>query len=218
MINKTNAFALSIILFFVVILNSCDSRNKTYQEHASTVSGIIEIIVEPVFEEIYLADAAQTDELYEAHFEFHTLDSGTIVDTRLLEKHVSLVLKIFEAIEKGDLSTFRSLLEPHDGSDILHHLSLIQEYFENIVGVDNEKFFDAVIDGGAALDEIQNVFWNIEFPAVERETGLFVKEMTIGPPGGWEISAIVVDNNYREKIYLIRFGFEKINRLVRQNR
>ena len=216
---KKNKFTILLVSFFMIIFNACNPRDEAYQENVSTKVSTenMESDIEPVLEEIHPTDVAEAIyNYYELNIEFSSLNNGTMVDSRLLERQINLVLKIFESIENGDLSTFRSLLEPQDGSDILHHFLLIQRYFGDIVGVDFETLNDAVSEAGVALNEIENIFWNIEFPAVNRGTGLFVKEMTTGPLG-WEIRAVVVDNNYREKIYHIRFGFEKINRLVRQN-
>ena len=141
------------------------------------------------------------------------LYNGIKVGANIQKESFDIIFKYFESIRTGDLLTFRSLLEPEDGSDIYSHLVLMHKYFEEIVGVDIETLNYAVYN--AELEEIFYIFHRKEYPRTNRNTGQVIKEITEVTPDfdfPYNFKVITADINHTETTHLLVVTETGINR------
>jgi hypothetical protein len=148
----------------------------------------------------------ESDQIYYLEVgRFITLPNSTIVDSRISESTVNMILKRFEAIENGDIAAFRTTLpEIEDGASMYHNLSLIFNYFEDFFDVDAEGFNYAVSEA-EGLEPIMHTAFSRNFPLKNRNTGLFVKKMEIETApdinafGYGKLVKVTVTNNKNEE-------------------
>lgn len=125
-----------------------------------------------------------------------TLPGGAIVDARIPKDDVDRIFKRFEAIENGDIASFRSTLgEMQDGVDYYYQLRLIFTFFGDFFDIDPDDFDEAVAYGGEELTEIAQTLFNGEHPLQSRNTGLSIKRLEYN--GGLKVTAT---NNKNEEI------------------
>jgi hypothetical protein len=152
---------------------------------------------EPPFEsdQIYYLETAM----------FITLPNNTVVDSRISNSTVNIILKRLEAIENGDIAAFRTTLpEIEDGASMYQNLSLIFNYFEDFFDVDADGFRYAVSEA-EGLEPIIHTAFSRDFPLRSRNTGLFVKKMEIETRpdmnafGYGKLVRVTVTNNKKEE-------------------
>ena len=145
-----------------------------------------------------------------AEAEFITIPEDTIEDAGIPEELISLISRHFEAIENGDLATFRATLAAQDMIDVHHHMSIIHRYFGDIIGVDSAALGDAIAEGND-ISEISYAFFEKEFPTRNRGTDLFVKEMVANPDSDIFLKVTTINNESEITVYwimLYRLGGE----------
>jgi len=132
--------------------------------------------------------------------EYVTLPNGTKVDARISDDLVDRMFKRIQAIENGDLVSFRATLgEMQDGVDYYYQLHLIFTYFGDLFDIDPDTFNDAVANGGEELTEIANTLLNSKPPLKNRNTGLSIKRIETTSSGGLKV--IVKNKKNEEFIY-----------------
>jgi len=149
-------------------------------------------------------------EATEEYIEFITLPNGTRVDTRVDSIMAEAVIRHFDAIENGDLATFRAALSAGDAPDWYRNMAIIQRYFGDIVGVDAETVYNAIATGSSELlDEVEYALFESEHTIGSRNLGVFVAEIRLylHEPEWWVLEATVADTESNEKIYHIHFGY-----------
>jgi len=201
---------VAIILSITIILAAC-GRQSAYCYETEAYS-ITEPTLVPVSEvntasddnaaEIVKKAEVETKEEYVPEIEkvtyghieveqinFITLPSGTVVDTRLTEEEIDLVLRHFAAIENGNAMAFWDTLGGgQDGVDFNHWRSLVATFFP-------DWFYE-------------NDSWLYDFPWLDattppflRGTGLFVREIDM--LAEHVIRAVVTNDEGFEKAYLL---------------
>jgi hypothetical protein len=134
------------------------------------------------------------------NIEYVTLQNGTKVDARIPEDVVDRMFKRIEAIENGDLVSFRATLgEMQDGVDYYYQLHLIFTFFGDMFNINYDIFNDAVANGGKEITEIASSLLNSKPPLKSRNTGLSIKRIEKTSEGGLKI--IVKNNKNEENIY-----------------
>jgi len=136
--------------------------------------------------------------------EYVTLPNGTKVDARIPEDVIDRMFKRIQAIENGDLVSFRATLgEMQDGVDYYYQLYLIFTYFGDLLDIDSDTFNDAVANGGEELTEIASTLLNSKPPKKSRNTGLSIKRIEITSGGGLKV--IVKNKKNEEFIYYFTY-------------
>ena len=136
--------------------------------------------------------------------EYVTLPNGAKVDARIPEDLIDRMFKRIQAIENGDLVSFRATLgEMQDGVDYYYQLYLIFTYFGDLFDIDPNTFNDAVAYGAEELTEIANTLLNSNPPIKNRKTGLFIKRLEFTSGGG--LKMIVKNKKNEENIYYFNY-------------
>jgi len=202
---KNKIVSILIILLFITLVMSakCSSRN-TAQENMDSSELVAE--EDKIDEHDLIENIAAEDTI---------LYNGIKVGANISKESLDIIIRYFESIRTGDLLTFRSLLEPEDGSDIYSHLALMQKYFEEIVGVDIETLNDAVYNADESLQEMFYIFHRKEYPRTNRNTGQVIKEITEVTPDydfPYNFKVITADRNHIETTHLLIVTETGINR------
>jgi hypothetical protein len=136
----------------------------------------------------------------DSNIEYVTLHNGAKVDVRIPEDVIDRMFKRIEAIEKGDLVSFRATLgEMQDGVDYYYQLHLIFTFFGDMFNLNYDVFNNAVANGGEEITEIASTLLNSKPPLKSRNTGLSIKRIEKTSEGGLKI--IVKNNKNEENIY-----------------
>jgi len=142
----------------------------------------------------------KVENIEDTNIEYVTLPNGTMVEAGITEDTVDMMFKRIEAIENGDLVSFRVTLgEMQDGVDYYYQLYLIFTYFGDLLDIDSDVFNDAVANGGEELTEIANTLLNSKPPLKNRNTGLSIKKIEHPSNGGLKVT--VKNNKNEESIY-----------------
>jgi len=173
--------------------NSVTSHNIIIDEQKDQSNTDISGIDDTGYDDHYYYD----DDI---NFDYIILPNGTIVDTSVPEDIVDMLFKRIEAVENGDISAFRSTLgEMQDGVDYYYQLSLLFKFFGDFINIDLDTFNNAVAEGTEELEEIAIKLFRGNYPARNRNTGLFIK-MIETSSHGW-LRVIVVNNRNEEFAY-----------------
>jgi len=199
--------ALLILIFITLVMSAkCSSRNAAEQNIDSPE--LTE--AEQSLDYNDLMDLIKNIVVVES-----SINNCIIVSENIHKESLDIILKYFESIRIGDLTTFRSFLEPEDGSDIYSHLVLMHRYFEDIVGVDIETLNDAVYNADETLEEMFYIFHRKEYPRENRNTGQIIKEITEVTPDydfPFNFKVITADVNHAEITHLLIVTETGINR------
>ena len=145
--------------------------------------------------------------------EYTTLENGTRVDKRISDEITDLIFRHFEAIENGDVAAFRQTLMGQDGVSHNAHIGLIMTYFGDIIFTD----YDAELygDAGFGLTELgsQRVFGD-EFAPINRNTGMFIKEMTYDD---WHIEVILSSRSHEQLTFHVTLMSEEYGKPTRRH-
>jgi len=187
------------IVLILAILSSCNNkdrtpnslgeenieRNITEQDELQITAELDENLDLQLFNIIDEVNVNTSNTITSNNIEFKILPNGTMVDTRIPEENIEMILRRFEAIENGDLAGFRSSLpEAQDGVDFYYQLGLIFKYFEDFFGITADEFNEAVIDGTERLDVIARMLFHGQFPLKRRNTGLFIEKIELSDYAG----------------------------------
>jgi len=137
-----------------------------------------------------------------AEAEFITIPEDTIEDAGIPEELISLISRHFEAIENGDLATFRATLVAQDMIDVYHHMNIIHRYFGDIIGVDPSALGDAIAEG-KDMSEISYTLFEKEFPTRNRGTDILVKEIVANPDSDIFLRVTTINNESEIMVYWI---------------
>jgi hypothetical protein len=174
---KINPMIFLILLPMLIACNSCSTANNKVENN--------------------IEDSEYNED---PSIEYVTLPNGSKVDARIPEDVIDRMFKRIEAIENGDLVSFRATLgEMQDGVDYNYQLHLIFTYFGDLFDIDPDVFYDAVANGGEEFTEIARTLFNSKPPLKSRNTGLFIKRLETTSGGGLKV--IVKNNKNEESIY-----------------
>ena len=139
--------------------------------------------------------------------EFITHPSGTMVDVRIPNNAVEVILRHFEAIENGDLAMYRSTVGWSDGADLYHHISLMIRYFGDIVDINHDTFNLAMSEQFEKLSIIEETLFYGSFSLRSRGTDLFVKRIEL--MYDFFAKTTVIDNDTNVFIYFLGVGLDE---------
>jgi hypothetical protein len=170
-------------------------------------TGIYRTIIEDItvrISEISLKGRRRDCVTHEAYVEvlFYIENNDTLVDNRVPSDWVDFVISYFCAINCGDITAFRELMlkNASDIQCVNNVVVLIVRYFSDIVGIDSYKIKDLFQLDNELLWDTSRMLLNDEFPLVERQNRMKVKEIALsGDVDSW--IRVVVDYNGSEKIY-----------------
>jgi|GEM_PF-2888429 len=138
--------------------------------------------------------------------EFITLENGVLADSRISDELIFLVVRHFEAIEYGDLATFRTALSADDAQDVYRNMNIIGRYFGDLIGIDSEVISNAITTG-EGLSEIYQALFESELALERRNLGLSIEEIRLHPyMSDWMLEAVVLNSEQSKSIYQIQFS------------
>jgi len=165
-----------IFLFIPLLVVSCSRAN------AIKIDTVLENELEPV--------------------EIYGFPNDSIVETQIPDTTIDVIIRHFEAIENGDLTTFRSTLIAQDGVDLNHHMELIVYYFGHIIGIDTITF-NLAMAGLADMGFMHRRIFDDEYPLKSRGTDLTVIKIELEDDF---VKVILTDNRNNELTYYLEVG------------
>ena len=128
--------------------------------------------------------------------EYIVLSNGTLVDKRISQKMIDRMFLRFEAIENGDLNTFRATLgDMQDGVDLYYQIGIIYKYFDDFFNFEKEDIENAGAYNGELHHEFINALFYDDYPIKNRNTDLYIVKIEIITTGG----IMVLSNNNRNE-------------------
>jgi len=141
------------------------------------------------------------------HEDFIILENGTSVDSRVPRNVIQLVLQHFEAINNGDLATFRNALGASDQQDVYRNMFIVYRYFNELIDLDWEVV-DNAVSIGKNFAEVYHIIFEAEFPPQDRSNKLYVQEIRLHPYfGEWLLEVTIINFELKESVYEVQFGY-----------
>ena len=209
MLNRCFKPKTTILLTAVLLsLVACNSESMLHNgienfEGDLIIYSYFNIASEAIFDEN--KDLVMEPEYCKVDFVVHS--GGTMVDIRIPNSAVEVILRHFEAIESGDLTMYRTTVGYSDAADLYHHMSLMIHYFGDIVNIDNDTFNLAMSEQFEMLSVIQETLFHETFPPRNRGTGLFVKKIELAYD--FFAKTTVIDNNDNVFVYFLGVGLDE---------